>query len=67
MTPEDEQRQLESARRALVSEFAGRVPEHQVDQRFGELVAEFAGAPVRSFVPVLVRRQVREQLRSVAH
>ena len=67
MTLEDEQRQLESARRALVTEFAGRVPEDQVDRRFTELVSEFAGAPVRGFVPVLVRRRAREQLRSVAH
>jgi hypothetical protein len=66
MTNEDEQRQLESARKALVSEFAGRVPEDQVEQRFTELVGQFEGAPVRSFVPVLVRRQAREQLRSSA-
>ena len=67
MTLEDEQRQLESARRALVSEFAGRVPEDEVEQRFSALVSQFEGAPVRSFVPVLVRRQAREQLRSSAH
>jgi hypothetical protein len=67
MTNEDEQRQLESARKALVSEFAGRVPEEQVERRFTELVGQFEGAPVRSFVPVLVRRQAREQLRSAAH
>ena len=63
---EDEQRQLESARRALVTEFAGLVPEDQVEQRFSALVAEFEGAPVRSFVPVLVRRRAREQLRAGA-
>ena len=63
---EDEQRQLESARKALVTEFAGRVPEDQVQQRFAALVAEFEGAPVRSFVPVLVRRRAREQLRAGA-
>ena len=64
---EDEQRQLESARMALVTEFAGRVPAEEVDRRFTELVGEFAGAPVRSFVPVLVRRRAREQLKSSAH
>ena len=64
---EDEQRQLESARKALMAEFAGRVPEEEVDQRFTELVGEFAGAPVRSFVPVLVRRRARELLRSSPH
>ena len=66
MTNDDEQRQLESARKALVSEFAGRVPEEQVEQRFAELVGQFEGAPVRGFVSVLVRRQLREQLRAPA-
>jgi hypothetical protein len=66
MKQEDEQRQLESARRALVTEFAGRVPEDEVEQRFTELVTEFEGAPVRSFVPVLVRRRARELLRTSA-
>jgi hypothetical protein len=49
-----------------VQEFAGQVPEEQVEQRFAELVGQFEGAPVRGFVPVLVRRQLREQLRSTA-
>jgi hypothetical protein len=61
---EDEQRQLESARKALLTEFAGRVPADQVERRFADLVAEFEGAPVRTFVPVLVRRRAREQLRT---
>jgi hypothetical protein len=66
MTDDDEQRQLESARKALVTEFAGQVPEEQVERRFAELVSQFEGAPVRGFVPVLVRRQLREQLRAPA-
>ena len=65
MSLEDEHRQLESARRALVAEFAGRVPAADVEARFAELVEEFHAAPVRSFVPVLVQRRVRERLRSV--
>ena len=65
MTIEDEQRQLESARRALVSEFAGRVPADEVERRFAELTAEFAGARVRGFVPVLVQRRARERLRTL--
>ena len=64
MTVEDEQRQLESARRALVAEFSGRVPAEDVERRFSELVREFESARVRSFVPVLVQRQARERLRS---
>ncbi len=66
MTSEDETRQLESARRALVAEFSGTVPAEQVEQRFAALVAEFEQAPVRSFVPVLVQRRARELLRTAA-
>ncbi len=67
MNPADEARQLESARRALVAEFSGTVPAEQVERRFIALVAEFEGAPVRSFVPVLVQRRTRELLRTAAH
>ena len=67
MKSEDEERQLESARRALLAEFEGRVPADEVERRFAELVAEFRSAPVRSFVPVLVQRRTREQLRTVDH
>ncbi len=67
MNAEDEDRQLESARRALLAEFEGRVPADEVERRFAELVAEFRGAPVRSFVPVLVQRRTREQLRTADH
>lgn len=63
MTPDDEQRQLDSARRALIEEFNGRVAAEEVERRFGELVAGFESAKVRSFVPVLVQRQARERLR----
>lgn len=63
MSLEDEQRQLESARRELLKEFSGTVPAEQVEQGFDELVAEFRGAPIQSFVPVLVQRRVRERLR----
>ncbi len=66
MSAQDEARQLESARRALVAEFAGSVPAEAVEERFSTLVAEFESAPVRSFVPVLVQRRTRELLRSTA-
>jgi hypothetical protein len=59
---DDESRQLEAARRDLVAEFADRVPEAEVTARFDELVARYADAPVRGFVPVLVGRQVRSVL-----
>lgn len=63
MDVDDEKRQLEHARRALIEEFAEQVPPEQVEQRFTSNVQQFATAPVRSFVPVLVHRQTREHLR----
>ena len=66
MKPEDELRQLESARRALVAEFADSVPAQEVERRFAVLVTEFESAPVRSFVPVLVQRRTREALRTTS-
>lgn len=67
MNPQDEVRQLDSARRALLAEFDGLVPADQVERRFAELVAEFSAAPVRSFVPVLVQRRTRADLRTADH
>ena len=64
MTREDEQRQLEHARRALVTEFAGQVEAAQVEQAFQHIVARYSHVPVRSFVPVLALRQARRDLRS---
>jgi hypothetical protein len=66
MSNDDEQRQLASVQKALVAEFAGRIPAEEVGQRFTALVAEFQAAPVRSFVPVLVQRRTRELLRATA-
>ncbi len=63
MDVDDEKRQLEHARQALVEEFAGQLPREQVEQRFGSIVEQFATAPVRSFVPVLVHRRTREHLK----
>ena len=62
---EDEQRQLDAARAALVTEFAGRLPESEVAERFGDIVREFETAPIRGFVPVLAQRRTRERLRSL--
>ncbi|HVM28634.1 MAG TPA: hypothetical protein VM433_13315 [Mycobacteriales bacterium] len=61
---DDEQRQLDAARRDLVAEFADRVPEAEITARFEEIAASYQGATVRSFVPVLVGRAVRERLRT---
>lgn len=63
---DDEQRQLDAARRDLVAEFADRVPESEVTTRFDELVRRYSDAPVRGFVPVLVGREVRSSLRATS-
>ena len=69
-TPEsrrdDERRQLESARLDLVQEFQDRLSSDQVGARFDAIVADFDGAPVRSFVPVLARRRARRELSSTS-
>jgi hypothetical protein len=59
---EDERRQLESAKQDLVLEFGDRLPSDQLTARFDAIVAEFEGAPVRTFIPVLARRRVRQEL-----
>ncbi len=59
---EDERRQLDSARKDLVAEFGERLPADEVGRRFDAMVAEFADAPVRTFVPVLARRYARQEL-----
>jgi len=61
MTQDDELRQLESVRRDVVREYAGIAPE-RVAARFDAIVAEFAGAPVRTYVPVLAQRRLRQEL-----
>lgn len=58
----DEMRQLDRLRLELVSEFAERLPASVVDARFDAIVAEFEQAPVRTFIPVLARRRLRDVL-----
>jgi len=61
MTQDDEQRQLNAVREDLLREYSGLAPE-MVNARFRAIVAEFEGAPVRSFVPVLAQRRLRQVL-----
>ncbi len=65
MSVDDEQRQLQSVRKEAVEEFGARLPAEVVLARFDDIVARFDGAPVRTFVPVLARRALREELRAV--
>lgn len=62
MTFDDEQRQLESVKREFLREYADRLSPEDVTTRFDAIVAGFEGAPVRTFVPVLARRMLRQQL-----
>jgi hypothetical protein len=61
----DEHRQIEHVKEDLLREFAA-LPEAVVDEQVSLLVRHFTRAPVRSFVPALVRRGARERLRHLA-
>ena len=58
----DDARQLERARTEVLRKYAGRSSSEAVATTFDQVVAEFADARVRAFVPVLVERRVRERL-----
>ena len=60
----DERRQLDHVRQDLAREFTS-LPPTVVDDLVDQQVASFVTAPVRSFVPVLVRRGARERLRQL--
>jgi hypothetical protein len=45
-------------------EFDDRLDPLIVDECLNQVVARFASAPVRNFVPLLVRRYVREELQA---
>ena len=45
-------------------EFDGRLDPRVVDECLDQVAARFASAPVRIFVPLLVRRFVREELQA---
>ena len=62
VTYDDEQRQLQAIRSDLVREFEGRLTAEEVQERFAAIVADFEGAPVRTFVPVLVQRRARAEM-----
>jgi hypothetical protein len=62
----DEERQLARVEADLVREFGEQLTAEQVAERFAHTVGTFAGAPIRSFVPVLAQRSARQQLRRAA-
>ena len=64
MTHDDEQRQIAHVRDDLVREFQS-LPVEVVQEQVTRMTASFTAAPVRSFVPVLVRRGARARLRAL--
>lgn len=65
VTQPDETRQLEDTRQQLLRAF-DLLPAGEVDRCFDEVVARFQGATVRSFVPVVVGKRVRDELHSAS-
>ncbi|MCW2713806.1 MAG: hypothetical protein JWN88_853 [Frankiales bacterium] len=66
MSVDDERRQLDAVRATLELEFRDRVPAEVVAEHVAQIVARYEDAPVRTFLPVLVGRQARAVLASVA-
>ena len=64
MVPQDEIRQLEALRRDLLREYESVSPE-VVNERFTAILSRYETAPIRTFVPVLARRQLREEMSHV--
>jgi hypothetical protein len=59
----DEADQLRSVEDALKRRFAGRVPDETISREVDEGLREFTGAPVRTFIPVLLQKRVTDRLR----
>lgn len=64
--PSEERRHLDAVERDLVTEFAATLTAGEVARRFAEVVHAFDGAPIRDFVPVLARKQARQEMRDAA-
>jgi hypothetical protein len=58
----DEQLELEHVKRRLTASFSGRVPEDEIGRTVDEIAAEFRGAPIRRFVPLLTERYATGRL-----
>jgi hypothetical protein len=59
----DEAVQLKTVEAALKRRFAGRVPDETISREVDEGLLEFTGAPVRTFIPVLLQKRVTDRLR----
>ena len=61
----DEAVQLRTVEDALKRRFAGRVPDETIAREVDEGLREFTGAPVRTYIPVLLQKRVTDRLRRV--
>ena len=66
MIEDDEQRQLERLQAQLLDEYGPVVGPEVVTERLSAVVADFADAPVRAFVPLLANRMARRELQGAA-
>ena len=53
---------LQDVAHSIHAEFDTQLDPHAVDECLSQVAARFEGASIRSFVPLLVRRYVREEL-----
>lgn len=59
----DEGQQVRTVEAALQRRFHGRVSDETIAHEVDSGLQEFAGAPVRTFIPLLLQKQVTERLR----
>ena len=64
--PQDEQLRLQATERELVREFGPVLGEDRVRSDVQDVVQLYDDAPVRTFLSVLVEREVRALLRSLS-
>jgi hypothetical protein len=57
---------LPRVRGQLEAEYGGTVPQERINRAAEEAVAEFSGARIRDFIPLLAWRQARARLRGGA-
>jgi hypothetical protein len=63
---DDVERQIASVTRDLQSEFAQRVPPEAVERLVSESFQAYERSRIRTFLPILVRREARSRLRRIA-
>jgi hypothetical protein len=62
----DEAVQLTTVRAALNRRFEGRFSDEAISLEVDRGLAQFADAPVRTFIPVLLQKHVTDRLRALS-